>query len=138
LALLLAALAPALVDDRELDFAADPLVGALAAGLAALAGALAVVFAGALAAGLAGAAVFAGAGAGAAGFAAGRGPPVRSEKEPGRCGGADSAAAAAAASRAAGDGELPALVERCLSGELTTADAVKREVRDWRPDFLRA
>ena len=40
--------------------------------------------------------------------------------------------------RFAGDGELPALVERCLSGELTTADAVKREVRDWRPDFLRA
>ena len=40
--------------------------------------------------------------------------------------------------RFAGDAELPALVERCLSGELTTADAVKREVRDWRPDFLRA
>ena len=30
------------------------------------------------------------------------------------------------------------LVERCLRGELATADAVKREVRDWRPDFLRA
>ena len=40
--------------------------------------------------------------------------------------------------RFAGDAELPALVERCLSGELTTADAVKREIRDWRPDFLRA
>ena len=40
--------------------------------------------------------------------------------------------------RFAGDAELPSLVERCLSGELTTADAVKREVRDWRPDFLRA
>ena len=40
--------------------------------------------------------------------------------------------------RFAGDAELPALVERCLSGELTTADDVKREVRDWRPDFLRA
>jgi len=40
--------------------------------------------------------------------------------------------------RFAGDAELPALFERCLSGELTTADAVKREVRDWRPDFLRA
>ena len=40
--------------------------------------------------------------------------------------------------RFAGDAELPALVERCLSGELTTADAVKRQVRDWRPDFLRA
>ena len=40
--------------------------------------------------------------------------------------------------RFAGDAELPALVERCLSGELTPADAVKRQVRDWRPDFLRA
>jgi len=40
--------------------------------------------------------------------------------------------------RFAGDDELPALVARCLSGELLTADAVKREVRDWRPDFLRA
>lgn len=40
--------------------------------------------------------------------------------------------------RFAGDAELPTLVERCLRGELTTADAVKREVRDWRPDFLRA
>jgi hypothetical protein len=40
--------------------------------------------------------------------------------------------------RFAGDAELPGLVERCLAGELTTADDVKREVRDWRPDFLRA
>ncbi len=40
--------------------------------------------------------------------------------------------------RFAGDAELPVLVERCLAGELTTADEVKREVRDWRPDFLRA
>jgi hypothetical protein len=40
--------------------------------------------------------------------------------------------------RFAGDVELPALVERCLNGELTTADAVKREIRDWRPDFIRA
>jgi hypothetical protein len=40
--------------------------------------------------------------------------------------------------RFAGDGELPALVERCLQGELATADAVKREIRDWRPDFVRA
>lgn len=40
--------------------------------------------------------------------------------------------------RFAGDAELPGLVERCLAGELTTADAVKREVREWRPDFLRA
>jgi hypothetical protein len=40
--------------------------------------------------------------------------------------------------RFAGDAELPALVERCLRGELATADAVKREIRDWRPDFVRA
>jgi hypothetical protein len=40
--------------------------------------------------------------------------------------------------RYAGDVELPELVERCLSGELATADAVKREVRHWRPDFVRA
>jgi hypothetical protein len=29
-------------------------------------------------------------------------------------------------------------VERCLRGELATADAVKREVRHWRPDYVRA
>jgi hypothetical protein len=40
--------------------------------------------------------------------------------------------------RFAGDGELPRLVERCLAGELRGAEAVKREVRDWQPDFLRA
>jgi hypothetical protein len=40
--------------------------------------------------------------------------------------------------RFAGDAELPVLVERCLRGELATADAVKREIRDWRSDFLRA
>jgi hypothetical protein len=40
--------------------------------------------------------------------------------------------------RFAGDDELPGLVERCLRGELETADAVKRAVRDWRPDFVRA
>ena len=40
--------------------------------------------------------------------------------------------------RFAGDAELPGLVERCLRGELATADAVKREIRDWRPDFARA
>lgn len=40
--------------------------------------------------------------------------------------------------RYASDRELPALVERCLRGELTTADAVKREVQDWRPDLVRA
>jgi hypothetical protein len=40
--------------------------------------------------------------------------------------------------RYAGDAELPGLVERCLRGELETADAVKRAIREWRPDFLRA
>jgi hypothetical protein len=40
--------------------------------------------------------------------------------------------------RFAGDAELPGLVERCLRGELATTDAVKREIRDWRPDFIRA
>ena len=40
--------------------------------------------------------------------------------------------------RFAGDGELTPLVEQCLRGELATTDAVKRAVRDWRPDFIRA
>jgi hypothetical protein len=40
--------------------------------------------------------------------------------------------------RFAGDQELPGLVERCLHGELATADAVKRAIRDWRPDLARA
>jgi hypothetical protein len=40
--------------------------------------------------------------------------------------------------RYASDAELAGLVERCLHGELDTADAVKRAIRDWRPDFLRA
>ncbi|MDF1502892.1 DUF6526 family protein [Roseisolibacter sp. H3M3-2] len=40
--------------------------------------------------------------------------------------------------RFASDAELPALVRRCLAGELPTSDAVKRAVRDWQPDTLRA
>lgn len=40
--------------------------------------------------------------------------------------------------RYAGDAELAGLVERCLRGELPTADAVKRAVRQWRPDYVRA
>jgi hypothetical protein len=40
--------------------------------------------------------------------------------------------------RYAGDDELAGLVERCLRGELITADAVKRAVRHWRPDYVRA
>lgn len=40
--------------------------------------------------------------------------------------------------RFAGDAELPSLVQRCLTGELKTADQVKREIREWRADFVRA
>lgn len=40
--------------------------------------------------------------------------------------------------RFASDAELPTLVERCLAGELKTADQVKRQIREWRPDFVRA
>ena len=40
--------------------------------------------------------------------------------------------------RFASDTEMPALVGRCLSGEFPTADAVKRAVQTWRPDYLRA
>ena len=40
--------------------------------------------------------------------------------------------------RFASNSELPGLVERCLSGELTTDADVKKQVRDWQPDRLRA
>lgn len=40
--------------------------------------------------------------------------------------------------RFAGDDELPGLVERCLHGELSTTDSIKRAVQHWRPDYLRA
>ena len=40
--------------------------------------------------------------------------------------------------RFASDAELPLLVRRALDGELATADAIKREVKDWQPDHLRA
>ncbi len=40
--------------------------------------------------------------------------------------------------RFAGDEELPALVRRCLDGELRSGDEVKRQIRNWRPDFVRA
>lgn len=40
--------------------------------------------------------------------------------------------------RFAGDGELPSLVERCLSGELPSAESVKKQIKDWQPDWLRA
>ena len=40
--------------------------------------------------------------------------------------------------RFASDAELPALVERCLKGELPSGGTVKKEVRDWQSDWLRA
>lgn len=40
--------------------------------------------------------------------------------------------------RFASDAEMAGLVNRCIAGELTTADDVKRQIRDWRPDFVRA
>lgn len=40
--------------------------------------------------------------------------------------------------RFASDAELPALVERCLTGELKGSEDVKRAITTWQPDFLRA
>jgi Family of unknown function (DUF6526) len=40
--------------------------------------------------------------------------------------------------RFASDAELPALVARVLSRELTTNLQVKQAIREWQPDFLRA
>lgn len=40
--------------------------------------------------------------------------------------------------RFAGDAELPALVERCLNGQLANDEAVKKEVKNWQADWLRA
>jgi hypothetical protein len=40
--------------------------------------------------------------------------------------------------RFASDAELPGLVERALAGELRGRGAVKREVRDWQTDTMRA
>ena len=34
-------------------------------------------------------------------------------------------------------GELPELVRRVLSGELTEPDAIKKAIKTWRPDHLR-
>lgn len=39
--------------------------------------------------------------------------------------------------RFASDEELPELAQRCLSGELTRAEQIKKEIRTWRPDHLR-
>ena len=40
--------------------------------------------------------------------------------------------------RFASDAELPGLVDRCLSGELKDGEAVKKVIKDWQPDFVRA
>jgi hypothetical protein len=40
--------------------------------------------------------------------------------------------------RFASDAELPVLVERCLSGDLKSAEQIKREIKDWQPDYVRA
>ncbi|MGH9444495.1 MAG: DUF6526 family protein [Terriglobia bacterium] len=40
--------------------------------------------------------------------------------------------------RFAGDAELPSLAQRVLDEKLTSRKAIKKMVRDWQPDFLRA
>jgi hypothetical protein len=40
--------------------------------------------------------------------------------------------------RFASDVELPGLVERCLSGQLADREAVKKEIKNWQADWLRA
>ena len=40
--------------------------------------------------------------------------------------------------RFAGDAELPDLVRRALTGELTTKRAIKLQVKDWQGDYIRA
>lgn len=39
--------------------------------------------------------------------------------------------------RFASDEELPNLARRCLEGELTRGEQIKKEIRTWRPDYLR-
>ena len=40
--------------------------------------------------------------------------------------------------RFASDAELPALVQRCLNGELQGSEQIKREIKDWQADTVRA
>jgi len=40
--------------------------------------------------------------------------------------------------RFASDAELPSLVQRCLGGELKSSGQIKREIRDWQADTVRA
>ncbi len=39
--------------------------------------------------------------------------------------------------RFASDEELPGLTRRIFEGELTKAEQIKKEIRTWRPDYLR-
>ena len=39
--------------------------------------------------------------------------------------------------RFASDEEVPGLARRVLDGELTKPDQIKKEIRTWRPDYLR-
>lgn len=39
--------------------------------------------------------------------------------------------------RFASDEELPDLAQRCLAGELTKGEQIKKEIKTWRPDHLR-
>jgi hypothetical protein len=39
--------------------------------------------------------------------------------------------------RFASDDEVPALVRRCASGDLVKGEQIKKEIRNWRPDYLR-
>lgn len=40
--------------------------------------------------------------------------------------------------RFASDAELPSMVERTLNGEFATPNDIKKAVKDWRADYLRA
>ena len=40
--------------------------------------------------------------------------------------------------RFASDAELPGLVERCLNGQLANGETVKKEIKNWQADWLRA
>lgn len=39
--------------------------------------------------------------------------------------------------RFASDEELPDLAQRCLDGELTMGEQIKKQIKTWRPDYLR-
>jgi hypothetical protein len=40
--------------------------------------------------------------------------------------------------RFASDAELPGLVQRVLTGEIAEQKAIKRAIKDWQADWLRA